>query len=377
MRVNAVEAPARGGTSTVYRAVLGATPCVMKVADVSAASIASLDREALVLSHLHAPLAPALVGRTRTDEGRAALALEPIDGVTLSQWRRDAALPRRLVVATRLCERVAGIHARGVVHGDLSGRNVLVTATDDVRVIDFGSARLLGVETRDGGRLATPAYLAPGSDGAPATFADDVYAMGVLLFELCTGRLPFTGAGRALRQAHELQRPPLPSREAAVSRAIDEVVARCLAKDASARFVDGAALQAAWTAGLGDVDRPPYAPGTGSNTADVAPVDHTAFAAPVDRSVHAALLGFRCGGDLGTALRVVEAQGGAVAHVAAEIVVAAWTRGAAPDRAAAAARRALAALGARDFAGTTATVRVDARGVVRGAAALELATRIA
>jgi predicted Ser/Thr protein kinase/tetratricopeptide (TPR) repeat protein len=357
----------RGGTSTVFRGDFGGTPCVVKVADASGTSQASLDREAAVLARLCPPLAPALIGRMRTDDDRPALALEPIDGVPLSRWCGDASIARRLAVGTGLCERIAAIHARGVVHGDLSGRNVLVTADDGVRVIDFGSAALVGDDNGNRPRLATPAYLAPGAATGASAMSDDVYAAGVLLFELCTGRLPFTGTGRALRQAHEMERPPLPSRFAPVSRAIDRLVLRCLAKDPTRRFVDGEALVAAWSEAVAAGERPRFARGTRT------PPTETACA---DRMVHAALLGFRHAVSVIEVIRVVTDHGGTVAHRAPGVCVAAWTRGAAPDRAAMAARRHLATIGCASFVDRAAPVRVDARGVLRGAAILELAASV-
>jgi tetratricopeptide (TPR) repeat protein/predicted Ser/Thr protein kinase len=244
-----VSAPlASGGAATVH--AVDDEPHVIKIAHEGAFAAACLRHEADVLARLSSPWSPAMVARTTID-GRAALVLERIDGTPLSTWRLTATVRERMTVATRLLERIAGIHARRVVHGDLSGHNVLVTPGGDVRIIDFGAARSLDDDRAPmGPRVATLAYLAPAHAEERATCAADVYAAGVLLFELITGRLPFEHAAGALRQAHALRRPPPPSSLVPVSLEVERVIIRCLAKQAARRFRDGVALRDAWRAAL-------------------------------------------------------------------------------------------------------------------------------
>jgi predicted Ser/Thr protein kinase/tetratricopeptide (TPR) repeat protein len=357
---------ATGGTATVHALGGEGGACVMKIAHGSAAAAACLRNEAAVLERLGAPWSPSLVGRHDTVRG-PSLVLERIDGTPLSEWCRVALPEATVAVATRLVERIAGIHARGVVHGDLSGHNVLVTSDGDVRIIDFGSARRRGVAGVDGhsGRLATPAYLAPDAGTSP-TLGDDIYAAGVLLYELCAARLPFDGAAGALRLAHAMRRPARPSSLCDGSRAIDRVVLRCLAKARALRYRDGIALREAWHAAV----RARCEPGPMRTATRAAPVS------TVGDTVHAALLGFRRTGELMSMVRAIEAAGGVLAHSHGRVCVVAWTDVVEPARAAQEAQRQLQQIGGEDFVLTSAPVRVDKRGVVRGAALSQIAGRI-
>src|SRR5262249_9990310 len=146
-----------------------------------------------------------------------------------------AALARDLAAA------LDAAHRAGVVHRDLKSSNVILTARGAV-VTDFGLAKASGggdpVRTGQGGLLGTPAYMAPEQvEGAEATPASDVYALGVLLYEAVTGRLPFAGATAVAIAAKRLQeRPPSPRRFAAhLPRAWDATLAACLERDPARR----------------------------------------------------------------------------------------------------------------------------------------------
>ena len=126
----------------------------------------------------------------------AWLAMERIQGVELGRYAQAARLlPEAVVlrVGSRLAAALAHAHAQGVIHRDLKPANVLVNlGADQVKLADFGVARLTEANlTRTGLTLGTPAYMAPELlAGAPATAASDTYALGVMLFELLTGRRP-------------------------------------------------------------------------------------------------------------------------------------------------------------------------------------------
>jgi tetratricopeptide (TPR) repeat protein/tRNA A-37 threonylcarbamoyl transferase component Bud32 len=165
-------------------------------------------RERQILARLdHPNLAHLLDGGTGPD-GRPFFALEWVDGEPITAWcrRRDLDLDGRLRLMQTVCLAVASAHHRLVVHRDLKPANILVTADGTVKLLDFGIAKLLADHeegltlTQLGARALTPAYAAPEQIlGDPISTATDVYALGVLLYELITGALPHRRDQRALQ----------------------------------------------------------------------------------------------------------------------------------------------------------------------------------
>jgi hypothetical protein len=150
-------------------------------------------------------------------------------------------------------------HANGIVHSDVKCDNILVQTVRDGRVmprlIDFGIAHFVGGSCAPGADTAhdivgTPEYLAPELiRGDTPTFASDVYAVGVLLYELMTGATPFAGGTRAQVLSRQLREQPMPlswwAPHRGVPPALDAVVARALAKEPADRFADAGAFGAA------------------------------------------------------------------------------------------------------------------------------------
>ena len=156
--------------------------------------------------------------------GRPYLALEYIDGQPLDAWCEAKALgvPERLRLFLQVARAVAYAHGRLVVHRDLKPSNVLVTADGQAHLLDFGIAKLLHEAapgdlglTQEQGRVLTPHYASPEQiRGEAITVASDVYSLGVLLYELLTGRLPYPcrTAWRRSRRVLEGEPPPASSR---------------------------------------------------------------------------------------------------------------------------------------------------------------------
>ena len=143
----------------------------------------------------------------------------------------------------QVADAVRFIHSRAILHGDIKAENIFLVRTTTqrrlVKLLDFGLARpdLGRTEGVDG----TPEYLAPERiDGAPASQSSDIYALGIVFFELLTGKLPFTGeVDEVFRQQREVRVPP-PSKQCtdALDTRADELIARATAKDPAHRHPD-------------------------------------------------------------------------------------------------------------------------------------------
>ncbi len=168
-------------------------------------------------------------------------------------------------------------HGCGVIHRDVKPSNVLVDGDGSAYLADFGIAHVLDATRMTTDFVGTPAYTAPEQiNGEPLTGACDQYALGCMLFECLTGRLPFpdpTFAG--VMRAHVVQPPPPASSfEPALGDAIDAVLARALAKRPDERHRSCAAFMAAVSGALGRAATP-----AGSGRAATATADRTAPAA--------------------------------------------------------------------------------------------------
>ena len=238
--------------------------------------LARFRAERHVLARLsHPSIARLLDGGTASD-GRPYLALEYVDGEPITTYadRRRLTINERLALFQGVCEAVAAAHRQLVVHRDLKPSNVMVTDEGQVKLLDFGIAKLLDDEaeftvavTGADRRVMTPEYAAPEQvRGEPATTATDVYGLGVLLYELLTGTRPYRLESR-VRRAVELAileaEPTEPSTavtgaaEAATARStepvklkrrlrgdIDQIVLKALRKDPERRYDGASALSA-------------------------------------------------------------------------------------------------------------------------------------
>jgi tetratricopeptide (TPR) repeat protein len=222
-----------------------------------------LERESVVLTRVGPPHVPALLGSGSLPDGRPYLVLERLLGHTLAQelerWTGPPPAARLRALAGALLESASAVHQAQVVHRDLKPENVFLVGGGaegmGTRLMDFGLSRLPGVvESTDqtinvaGG---TPEYMAPEQiSGGPVDARADVYALGLLLYEMMTLRLPFFGDRRELEYAHLSFRAPRPSDFAPVPEAIEEVILRCLAKAPDLRFPHADAVRAAFLQAL-------------------------------------------------------------------------------------------------------------------------------
>jgi serine/threonine-protein kinase len=153
-------------------------------------------------------------------------------------------------------------HAKGIIHRDLKPMNVLIDRQGRIRVTDFGIARAGTSEiTRTGSVMGTPQYISPEqAQGMDVTPAADIYSVGIILFEMLTGRVPFEGDNTvAIAMKQVAEEPPAPSAiNPNVSPALDAVVLRALAKDPAQRFASAQEMIAALDSAEADPEKGGY-----------------------------------------------------------------------------------------------------------------------
>ncbi|MDB4981484.1 MAG: pkn1B [Myxococcales bacterium] len=224
--------------------------------------------EALAVNSIHSRHIVEVTDVVETED-RQALVMELLEGQTLGAAMAAGALPpeRFLPILADVCVGLAAAHAAGFVHRDLKPDNIFLCARgargDFVKLLDFGLATTFGAraaadERPSGVRrvkafVGTPAYVSPEqASGETVDHTTDIYAVGVILYELVTGRVPF--AGGTLEQylvAHASA--PVPRLPAALvgtelGRTLDAIVQRCMAKDPAARFASASELAATFAA---------------------------------------------------------------------------------------------------------------------------------
>ena len=168
--------------------------------------------ERRILASLSHPNIARLVDGGTTGDGRPFLAMEYVEGEPITAYcdRTRCGIRRRLELFHEVCQAVSAAHASLVVHRDLKPSNILVTAAGQVKLLDFGIAKLLAPDegtdhTATGTQLLTPEHASPEQLlGEPVTTATDVYQLGVLLFQLLTGQRPHRHAGRSLAALRDL-----------------------------------------------------------------------------------------------------------------------------------------------------------------------------
>jgi eukaryotic-like serine/threonine-protein kinase len=214
--------------------------------------------ERQLLAELEHPSIARLIEGGTTEDALPWFALEFVDGEPLVEDARRRGLDRRarLELFLQVCEVVRFAHSRLVVHRDLKPGNILVTPEGQVKLLDFGIAKLLDTARSDAThelRPLTPAYAAPEQHrGETVTVATDVWSLGVLLCELLTGRRPFQaedGAEAAALSRAVLEQAPRPPSQLvggdearALRGDIDTIVLRCLAKEPERRYSSVEAL---------------------------------------------------------------------------------------------------------------------------------------
>lgn len=260
----------RGGMGEVYRASrLGGAPgqVAVKVVPSTLASSDVVRRfrlERQILARLQHPNIVTLLDGGITLGGQPYLVMRYVDGIPITKYAEQHRLPvaDRLRLFDITCEAVQFAHTNLIVHRDLKPSNILVTAEGQVRLLDFGIAKLLDVTTFDltapttgERRLLTPEHAAPEQfAGQPVTTATDVYALGVLLYQLLTGVRPFADVPLLELPQAVCEREPVPPSQAAGASEkaaglwqelrgdLDHIVLMALRKEPTRRYASAGQL---------------------------------------------------------------------------------------------------------------------------------------
>ncbi len=177
-------------------------------------------------------------------DGQIYLAMEHVDGKTLSRlMKEEEPLPvkKALDIAIQMCAGLSSAHEKGIVHRDIKSENILVSSKGEVKITDFGLAKIKGVSklTKAGSTLGTAAYMSPEqAQGEDVDARSDIFSSGVVMYELLTGKLPFRGEHQAAILYSLVNEDPLPlSRfHENISQELQRIVSKALAKDKEDRY---------------------------------------------------------------------------------------------------------------------------------------------
>ena len=267
----------RGGMGIVYRAIdtrLGRA-VALKMLDAAVAGDEERNRrfvqEARAASALNHPNI-VTVYEIGEDAGTTFIAMELVEGTPLDQVLAHGpiAVPTALDYAGQIAAALETAHGHGIIHRDIKPANVVITADGRAKVLDFGLAKLVerqaaevtisGMVTRPGVIVGTVAYMSPEqAQGLAVDARSDIFSLGAVLYEMLTGRRPFSGSSDVGVITAILRDHPAPVRTARpeVPADVEPIVARALAKDSAARYPAVAGLRADLAAAHAKLTRPP------------------------------------------------------------------------------------------------------------------------
>ncbi len=246
---------AAGGMSTVYRALdeILERRVAVKLMNREVASdsdqLERFRREARAVAQLSHPHIVGVIDAGE-DDGRPYIVLEYVEGETLKERiRRHGRLPigEAVAYAIEIARALGAAHARHIVHRDVKPQNVLIDQEGSAKVTDFGIARTLEEDglTADGRVLGTTDYVSPEQAlGQPVTGQSDLYSLGVVLYEMLTGEVPFRGENQvavAMKHVRE-QIPDVQDKRPEVSAALASVLETATAKRLDERYADDGEL---------------------------------------------------------------------------------------------------------------------------------------
>jgi serine/threonine-protein kinase len=255
---------AEGGMGAVYRAthvMLGKTVAIKLIRSAIVASpeiVRRFQREARAATALNHPNIVSVYDLGQTPDGTLYIAMEYIDGPslkTLIQSGRAIPVARTIAILRQVASALATAHRHNIVHRDLKPHNIMLAAGPDgsevAKLVDFGIAKTFDESTQltsAGSALGTPYYMSPEQiEGRTVDARCDIYALGIILYEMLVGEVPFADQSTPAVLVKQLkERPIRPSlKNAAVPPALEAIALRCLEKDPEQRYQTADAFAAA------------------------------------------------------------------------------------------------------------------------------------
>ena len=254
----------RGGMGIVYRAIQPATErhVALKVmsSDIEGSRrfVRCFERETKALGRLNHPHIARVYDSGCTEDGQRFIVMELVEGEAIDRYVHTRRPSRQELLRqfVNICDAIAHAHAHGVLHRDIKPSNILVTAAAEVRVLDFGLARLTEPQDRFGSTLThttqlvgTLPYISPeqiDNRGHKVTEQSDVYSLGVLLYQLLTGRLPFSHckSHKETMDAVCMGLHPSPkSLDPSIPRDLNTIIETALEREPSCRYSSAAELR--------------------------------------------------------------------------------------------------------------------------------------
>ncbi len=246
-----IEEIGRGGMGIVYKAedTTNHREVAIKVLPPNLAEseehLTRFFREADIIANLRHPH---IVSIIEINPSQNFIVMEYLSGGTLKAWtqQQHAAGLATLPLLLPILDALHTVHQNGIVHRDLKPENLLMSADGALKLTDFGIAHIAGATiTHTGAHLGTIPYMAPEQIlGTRVDARTDIYAVGVMLYELLTGQLPFIGKDTSFQHVRTPPRPPI-ELTAEMPAALNAIILKCLAKQPEERYQDAKTLAAA------------------------------------------------------------------------------------------------------------------------------------
>ncbi len=246
-----------GGMAVVYRALdvrTGRTVAIKMLRDEYSNDkefLRRFEREARAAETMHHPNVVALLD-TGEEDGHRFIVMEYVDGPTVKDFLQENGrlnAEQTVAIAVQVCRALTHAHERNIVHRDIKPQNILIDNQGSVKVADFGIARAIGAETMtatDAGVLGSVYYFSPEqARGGLADFVSDLYSLGIVLYEMVTGQVPFEGETPVVIALAHVQQPPRRPRRffSDIPVAMEEVILKAIAKEKSQRYQSAAEME--------------------------------------------------------------------------------------------------------------------------------------
>lgn len=244
---------ALGGMSRIYRSMDKRLhrAVVVKILNDNFASEPTVrerfESEAVIAANITHPNVVSIRDHNVSDN-LVYLVMEYVRGRNLDQViaERGRFTPRQMLsILEQICSGLSAAHSEGIIHRDMKPANVLLSDIGEIKLTDFGLARAASAHTQSATLLATLSHVSPELvSGAPADSRSDIYAIGIMIYQMLTGRLPYSETNPAAMMKHHLDSPmPLPSQTITeLADDLDELVRWCTEKDAEKRPQDASLL---------------------------------------------------------------------------------------------------------------------------------------